>query len=81
MFITVGRVLDCRAVVEQAKERVEETLGQKPKKITLEDTFPTETPDLLLIVRDSLFIPESFPITTSASALYFLFSSLLFFSP
>lgn len=64
--------------MEQAKERVEEMLGQKPKKITLEDTFSTETPDLLLIVRDSLFIPESSPITTSASALYFKAEALKF---
>lgn len=57
MFTTMGRVLDCRAEAEQAEERVEEMLGHKPKKITLEDTFSTETPDLLLMVTDSLFIP------------------------
>lgn len=57
MFTSMVRTLDCRAEVEQAKERVEEMLGQQSKNIILEDTFSTENPDLLLMATDSLFIP------------------------
>lgn len=57
MFTSMVRTLDCRAEVEQAKERVEEMLGQQSKNIILEDTFSTESPDLLLMATDSLFIP------------------------